>query len=72
MEATDQVRLGLSWVEILVSADIPAVVNGSYLIAGWLIDVRASAEELDLLGAWQRLVDSLVVAGSSTLAPFSE
>ena len=68
----DQVDTGLPWVETLVQADVDAVARQSYRIADWLRDIRATAADRNALIAWQRLVDALVVAGDSSLAPYSE
>ena len=68
----DQVRTGLSWVATLVLTD-PARIGGrTFLLTDWLIDCRAAADEAGLLVRWQEVVDALVVAGVSRLAPYSE
>lgn len=67
-----QVRLGLPWVTALVLPDPDSVAGRSFLLPAWLIETRASATEQGLLPAWQRVVDALVVAGVSRLAPYSE
>jgi DNA-binding transcriptional ArsR family regulator len=68
----DQARVGLPWVASLVLADPSRVANRTFLLSSWLIEVRQAASEADLLSDWQRVVDALVVAGVSRLAPYSE
>jgi hypothetical protein len=68
----DQVRLGVPWVARLVLADIGRVANRTFLLSSWLIEVRQIASDAGLLSDWQRVVDALVVAGVSRLAPYSE
>lgn len=68
----DQVRTGLPWVAILVLPDPPRVAGRSFLLSTWLIEVRSAAVDAGRLVEWQRVVDALVVAGVSRLAPYSE
>lgn len=68
----DQVRTGLPWVASLVLADPPRVAGRSFLVSSWLIEIRAAAVDAGLMAEWQRVVDALVVAGVSRLAPYSE
>lgn len=68
----DQVRLGLPWVATLVLPDPARIATHSFLASSWLIDVRQAASDLGLFPIWQRVVDGLVVAGASRLAPYSE
>jgi hypothetical protein len=68
----DQVRVGLPWVASLVLPDPGRVANHTFLLSSWLIEARQAADDLDLLADWQRVVDALVVAGVSRLAPYSE
>jgi hypothetical protein len=68
----DQVRVGLPWVASLVLPDPGRVANHTFLLSSWLIEARQASCDLDLLSAWQRVVDGLVVAGASRLAPYSE
>jgi hypothetical protein len=68
----EQVRLGLPWVMALVLADPDAIARRSFLLSTWLIETRSSATDRGPLPDWQRVVDALVVAGVSRLAPYSE
>ena len=68
----DQARIGLPWVTRLVLADPSRVAKGTFLLSSWLIEVRQAASDAGLLADWQRVVDALVVAGVSRLAPYSE
>ncbi len=67
-----QVRLGLPWVARLVLADPEQIASHTFLLTTWLIEVRQEASDLGSLPEWQRVVDALVVAGASRLAPYSE
>lgn len=68
----DQVRHGLPWVAALVLADPDRVAGRSFLLSTWLIETRSAATDAGLLPDWQSIVDALVVAGVSRLAPYSE
>ena len=68
----DQVRLGLPWVATLVLADPPAVARGAYTLSAWLIETRPLADNTGFMPTWQEVVDALVVAGDSRLAPYSD
>jgi DNA-binding transcriptional ArsR family regulator len=68
----DQARVGLPWVASLVLADPGRVANRTFLLSSWLIEVRPAASDAGVLSDWQRVVDALVVAGVSRLAPYSE
>jgi hypothetical protein len=68
----DQARVGLPWAASLVLADPSRIANRTYLLSSWLIEVRQAASDSGLLSDWQRVVDALVVAGVSRLAPYSE
>jgi hypothetical protein len=62
----------LTWVVSAVMADIDSVARRSYLLAEWLIELRKSIRGRRTLRTWQEIVDALVVAGVSHLAPYSE
>ena len=68
----DQVRTGLPWVTKLVCADPAHTARHSYMVTSWLIEIRSTAADTDLLASWQEVVDTLVVAGVRQLAPYSE
>jgi hypothetical protein len=59
-------------VASLVLADPSRVANRTFLLSSWLIEVRQAASDAGLLSDWQRVVDALVVADVSRLAPYSE
>jgi hypothetical protein len=67
----DQVTTGLGWVETLCLRDDEVLVSGTALSDDWLIGIRTAAEEHGHLEHWQSLVDAMVVAGNSALAPYS-
>ncbi|MDZ7799993.1 MAG: ATP-binding protein [Trueperaceae bacterium] len=68
----DQVRHGLPWVASLVLPQPERVAGRTFLLSEWLIKARTSARDAGLLSDWQRVIDALVVAGASKLAPYSE
>ena len=68
----DQVRTGLPWVTKLVCADPAHTARHSYMVTSWLIEIRSTAADTDLLASWQEVVDTLVVAGVRQLGPYSE
>jgi hypothetical protein len=68
----EQLRSGLAWVSALVLAAPDAVARRSTVVSRWLVDTRAIAADLGVLPDWQRVVDALVVAGVSDLAPYSD
>ena len=68
----NQVRVGLRWVAKIVLADPARVASGTYMLATWLIETRSAAVEAGSLAEWQEVVDAMVVAGDSRLAPYSD
>lgn len=68
----DQVRLGLPWLEKLVVANPGRIAGGAFALTTWLIEMRSVAVDAGLSATWQRVVDDLVVAGATRLAPYSE
>ena len=72
LEPRHQVRLGLPWIEKLVVAAPSRVASGASTLTSWLIEIRPVAVDSGLLATWQRVVDDLVVAGVTRLAPYSE
>lgn len=72
MAPDDQVRVGLPWVSSLVLEHVEQVARRSYLLSNWLVEIRPAVSDAAFLASWQRLVDALVVAGDTSLAPYSE
>jgi hypothetical protein len=68
----EQARYALPWVANLVLASPGHVANRTFLLSSWLIEIRSAASDAGLLADWQRIVDALVVAGVTRLAPYSE
>ena len=68
----DQVRVGLPWIAKIVMADPASVASGTYTLATWLIETRSAAVEAGSSAEWQKVVDAMVVAGDSRLAPYSD
>lgn len=68
----DQVRLGLPWIAALVLPEPNRIASRTFLLSSWLIENRSAAVDAVALPEWQRVVDALVVAGASRLAPYSE
>jgi hypothetical protein len=52
-----------------VLADPGRVARRASLLSAWLIEIRQPASDAGLLPGWQRVVDALVVAGVTRLAP---
>lgn len=72
LPAADQLKLGLPWITTATIGDVDSVARGSYSLEEWLIQIQASITDASTRDAWQRLVDALVVAGATNLAPFSQ
>ena len=68
----EQVRAGLPWVATLVLKDPARIAGRTYMLPTWLIEMRSAAVDVGLLASWQEIVDALVVAGVTRLAPYSE
>ena len=71
LPADTQASRGISWVYDLCIQSGRVTVAASGSLNDWLKETRNTAEELGLLGEWQVLVDSLVVAGNQGMAPYS-
>jgi predicted DNA binding CopG/RHH family protein len=67
-----QASTGLRWVRTLALDHVEHVVARSFALNSWLIETRSAAEHAGTLSDWQELVDALVVAGATELAPYSE
>ena len=67
----DQARTGLPWVATLVLADPDRVARRASMPTTWLIEIRSAAAS-SLEAEWQQVVDALVIAGVTRLAPYSE
>jgi hypothetical protein len=72
LPAAEQARTGLPWVAALVLPAPGAIAGRSPLLSIWLKEIRSSAADAGMLDTWQELVDALVVAGDTRLAPYSE
>jgi len=68
----DQARVGLPWIARLVLASPGKVANRTFLLSTWLVEIRQHASDAGLQPDWQSVVDALVVAGVTRLAPYSE
>ena len=68
----DQARIGIPRVAMLVLTDPARIANRTLMLTTWLIEIRSAAADVDLMASWQEVVDSLVVAGVTRLAPYSE
>ena len=71
LASEDQVRTGLTWVATLVLADPASTAGRTFLLPDWLIETRSAAVDVGLSASWQEVVDALVVAGVTRLAPYS-
>jgi hypothetical protein len=72
LHASEQVRMGLPWVAGLVMPDPGAVAGRCRVLQAWLPEIRTAADEAGMLPRWQDIVDALVVAGDTVLAPYSD
>ena len=72
LESNGQAQVGLPWMSKLVLADPARVARGSYMLTSWLIEMRSVAADYGLMDMWQKIVDDLVVAGETRLAPYSD
>ena len=68
----EQIRIGLPWVSALVLPDTDRIARGSWMLSTWLIEKRSAAVAAGRLASWQEVVDALVVAGVTRLAPYSD
>jgi hypothetical protein len=68
---SEQATRGLRWVADLCIQVGRVTVKQTWTSNDWLKEIRSTAEELGVLGEWQMLVDSMVVAGNEGLAPYS-
>ncbi len=69
---TEQATVGLRWVASVVQPAAGETVRRSYRLSEWLISIRSAATDSGVIAEWQRLVDALVVAGDTQLAPYSD
>jgi hypothetical protein len=67
----DQARLGLPWLERMITERAAAVARRSWQLPKWLRDVRGHVHG-ELMQSWQRIVDSLVVAGEPRLSDLAD
>lgn len=67
-----QARIGLPWIKELVLGDGSRDVHPTVALPEWLVNVRSAAVDADLQTTWQAIVDALVVAGVTQLAPYSD
>jgi hypothetical protein len=72
LASADQAGTGLPWIAALVMPDPGAIAGRSRALQAWLSEIRTIAADTGLLIPWQELVDALVVAGDSALAPYAE
>lgn len=67
----DQVCWGLQWLESLIASDPAAIARESWHLQNWLREVRGDAHG-EAERRWQRIVDTLTVAGDSRLSDLSD
>ena len=72
LTSEDQASTGLPWVAKLVLADPARIADRTHMLPTWLIETRSAAVHTGLGAKWQEVVDALVVAGVTRLAPYSE
>ena len=71
MHIVERIRTGLPWLADLVLAQPDRVAQRTYLLVDWLIEAQPVARDGGVLDVWQQIVDALVVAGETRLAPYS-
>ena len=71
MHFEERVRTGLPWLADLVLTQPDKVAQRTYLLVDWLIEAQSVARDNGILDVWQQVVDALVVAGETRLAPYS-
>jgi hypothetical protein len=71
LPSAEQVRVGLPWLEELITARPHAVAGRFWLLPTWLRDVRGYVRN-EFMHSWQRIVDALVVAGETRLSDLSD
>ena len=67
----EQIQVGLPWIAKLVLAGDSREVSRASLLPDWLIETRPIVDEANLLSLWQEVIDALVVAGITKVAPYS-
>ncbi len=72
LSVNEQVRTGLPWVAALVMPDPGAVAGRCRVLQAWLPEIRTAADGAGMLPRWQDIIDALVVAGDTVLAPYSD
>ena len=72
LDPEEQACLGVPWVAKVVGVDRNRVVHPTSKLENWLIGMQDPAVDAGVLPVWQKVVDVLVVAGSSRLAPYSD
>ena len=68
----EQARTGLPWVAEIVLKAPARIASGTYVLPDWLIEIQPAAADVGLSAEWQKIVDVMVVAGVTRLAPYSE
>ena len=72
LDPEEQVQVVLPWVAKIVLPNPARIASKTYGLADWLIEIRGAAADSDLIDTWQQIVDALVVAGETKLAPYSD
>ncbi|MEV5968146.1 hypothetical protein AB0L70_40645 [Kribbella sp. NPDC051952] len=72
MPTIDQISPGLEWLAALVLPRADTVARGSFLLTGWLVDMKHHVANTSAEPVWQEIVDALVVAGNPTLAQHTD
>jgi hypothetical protein len=67
----DQIEQGLRWVEAIV-ADNNDNCSSTFTLPEWLHERRADLVHEDQIACWQRIVDTLVVAGDLRVADLAD
>lgn len=67
-----QATTGLAWVEDLVTGHYSAMASRSFLLPGWLGEIRPSTQDGAAAARWRRIVDGLAAAGDSRAASLQQ
>lgn len=71
LQLTDQINIGLKWIERIVQGSSNECAN-TFTLPEWLHEMRADLTMPEQEARWQRVVDLLVVAGDNRVADLAD